>query len=237
MQKINHKIPYIASSVIIFLITVLSGWLSYQNIGNRPSSREDLPENNSCSSEMTTEDISTPAISTSDISTASTNPDDFVTSDVNDNGTSSDLSSPTEEKITIKYVVINKATNVRAEDSDTADKVATLIKGAEVEYISESKKRYKVKYAGSKTGWIIKTCGEIKEKEKIIKHIALYTSGDPIRMAGTKEADDIAAILKNYATTGASMAIIQNGTVAYSYEYGYANKQKLTTANSILTVV
>lgn len=226
MQKINHKIPYIASSVIIFLITVLSGWLSYQNIGNRPSSREDLPENNSCSSEMTTEDISTPAISTSDISTASTNPDDFVTSDVNDNGTSSDLSSPTEEKITIKYVVINKATNVRAEDSDTADKVATLIKGAEVEYISESKKRYKVKYAGSKTGWIIKTCGEIKEKEKIIKHIALYTSGDPIRMAGTKEADDIAAILKNYATTGASMAIIQNGTVAYSYEYGYANKQK-----------
>ena len=102
MQRINHKIPYIVSSAIIFLIMVLSGWLSYQNIGNRPSSREDLTESNFCSSGMTSADISTPAISTSDISTASSNPVDFVASDVNDNDTSSDLSFPTEEKITIK---------------------------------------------------------------------------------------------------------------------------------------
>ena len=37
----------------------------------------------------------------------------------------------------------------------------------------KSKKRYKIRYAGSKTGWIIKSCGDLVEKEKIIDYIKL----------------------------------------------------------------
>ena len=122
--------------------------------------------------------------------------------------------------------MINQATNVRAEDNNSSEMLTTLAKGDEVELVSESKKRYEVKYSGSKKGWIIKTCGEVVEKEKTIKHVGEYTSGEPIWMKDTKEGDEIAALFKKYHTIGASMAVIKNGNVAYSYEYGYANKQK-----------
>ena len=56
----------------------------------------------------------------------------------------------TEEKVTVKNVVINQATNVRAEDNNSSEMLTTLAKGDEVELVSESKKRYEVKYSGSK---------------------------------------------------------------------------------------
>ena len=218
MERIIKMLPLILSGVLIIILMAFSGWLGYKNIGNNPSSGDTYTPDDSFSSvntELTSSGLSPSDISLSEESVSST-----------DNRTASDIPESTEEKVTVKYVVINKATNIRAEDNDTSTKVAVLTKGAEVEYLSESKKRYKIRYAGSKTGWIIKSCGDLVEKEKIIKHIASYTAGDPIEMNGTKEGDDISAILKNYTTTGASVTIIKNGSVAYTYEYGYANKKK-----------
>ena len=103
--------------------------------------------------------------------------------------------------------------------------------GKEVEIIEESKQRYKVRYSGSKAGWIYKTCGDVFEKEAVIKHIPIYKSGDPIKMNGTKEGDEIADILKKHSTVGASLAVIKDGKVAYHYEYGYANKEKKIKVN------
>lgn len=221
MERIKNKIPGFVCVVMLLFIMALSGWLSYKNIGNMPSFQKELTESENYYPDDSSSTSS--GISASDNSAPSTFPDD--------NETITESTVPIEEKVTVKYIVINKATNVRAKDSDTSEKIATLSQGAEVEYLSESGKRYQIRYAGSKTGWIVKSCGEIKEKEMIIKHVAKYSSGDPISMKGTKEADDIAAILKNYSTTGASVAIIKNGKIAYTYEYGYANKEKKIKVN------
>ena len=232
----NYKIKNnsgIISAIMILLVLVASGWISYGNLHAVPASDNGAPEDRSVvlnNYEQTASDISA-----SDISASDTASSDTAATELTGNSPGNTISSQTsafpEEEVKIKYIVIKKATNVRAEDSDTSKKLTTLMKGDEVELLSESKTRYKVRYAGSKTGWIIKACGDITEKKKVIKHIPVFTSGDPISMKGTKEGDDIAAILKKYATTGASVAVIKNGAVAYTYEYGYANKQKKIKVN------
>ena len=157
MERIIKMLPLILSGVLIIILMAFSGWLGYKNIGNIPSSGDTYTPDDSFSSvntELTSSGLSPSDISLSEESVSST-----------DNRTASDIPESTEEKVTVKYVVINKATNIRAEDNDTSTKVAVLTKGAEVEYLSESKKRYKIRYAGSKTGWIIKSCGDLVEKE------------------------------------------------------------------------
>ena len=138
---------------------------------------------------------------------------------------------PLEETVKIKYIRITVAANVRKDKSAGSDKLTTLQKGAEVEYVSESGDRYQIRFGGSTLGWIPKKYGELLEKEVVIRHIAVFTGGDPIDMKDTKEGDTIGRILKNHATMGASVAVIRNGQVAYHYEYGYADKEKKKTVN------
>ena len=221
MDKIIPKTAIIISSSVIAVLLIISGWLGYQNRGIVPLTEQ---TGDNYESDYTYPEIQEPVISElspTDVAKPVSETDN-ISNDIPD----PEPPKPTEEKITIKYIKINKATNVRAKDSDNAQKIGVLTSDTEVEYVSESKKRYEIKYSPSKTGWILKTCGEIVEKEITIKHIGSYTSGDPIKMNGCKEGDDIAAILKKYSTTGASVAVIKNGQVAYHYEYGYANKQK-----------
>ena len=232
MKQNLKRLSKIISAAAIFLIMLLSGWFGYQNKGGTVPIDAVSSEGEQSAFDLRANEESDGAIneiSTSDLSSSETStPEGTVSSDTE---AQTNIPLSTEETVTVKIVKINKTTNVRAEDSDTSRLVATLNSGAEVEYISESKKRYKIQYAGSKTGWIIKACGDIAEKKVVVKHIPVFTSGDPISMKGTKEGDDIAAILKNYTTTGASVAIIKNGTVAYTFEYGYANKQKKLKVN------
>ena len=219
MNRVIPKTARILSGLVIAVILIVSGWLGFKNMGATPftehaenESEYGIPDDpGSDSSVLSPSDVSKPVSATDDtvIDSAPSVPQ-----------------QPTEETVKIKYIKVNKATNIRAKDSDNAEKAGVLSSGTEVEYVSESKKRYEIKYAGSKTGWILKTCGDVFEKEITVKHVASYISGDPIKLKGSKEGDDIAAILKNYSTTGASMAIIKNGQVAYRYEYGFANKEK-----------
>lgn len=132
---------------------------------------------------------------------------------------------PTVENQVVKYVRITASAKVRAEDNSSAKQLAVLQKGTEVKYISESSERYQVEYAGQKSGWIVKSCGEVFDKTITIKHLPKYTSGDPIDMNGTDVGDSLATILKNHNTIGASVAVIKDGKVCYHYEYGYADKE------------
>lgn len=225
LNKITPESAKIISVIVFAAIMLASGWFGYKNIGQIPALSESDNANDRYASDTT-------GISPSDLSS-----DNYSVpvsdSDINKNVQAESPANnlPVEEKVTVKIIKINQATNVRAEDNDNSAKLALLNKDTEVEYVSQSKKRYQIKYAGNKTGWIMKSCGDLSEKEIIVKHIPAYTSGVPLQMKGTKEGDEIGSILKNYSTTGASVAVIKNGQVAYHYEYGYANKQKKVKVN------
>ena len=229
MKNNNYKIIRIISVVIIALLLAGSSISSFLHFKEKRDAllHQGINENKE---ESDYEPLPVPE--ETDIAEDITSPTDIPLpsgltspSDVEPQPVETSPSRPLEEKMTIKYVKILDVTNVRKEDKADAEKVAVLNKGTEVEYVSESKTRYQVKYAGNKTGWVVKSCCEILEKEVIIKHVPTYVSGAPIDLKGTAEGDELAKILKNQSTMGASIAIIQNGQVAYHYEYGYANKE------------
>lgn len=229
MKNNHYKIIRIVSVVIITLLLAGSGIFSFLQRKEKRDAmlHQGIYENNEEASyeqqwEPEVDDTVSSTVSPTDISLPSdlTSPSDLEPQQVE-----TQPSKPLEEKITVKYVKAIKATNIRKEDKASADKVSVLTKGAELEYVSESKSRYEVKYAGNKTGWVVKSCCEVVEKEVIIKHVQQYVSGDPINLKGTAEGDGLAKVLKNQSTMGASIAIIQNGQVAYHFEYGYANKE------------
>ena len=152
-------------------------------------------------------------------------PTDDVSSDVTQ---TTQTAKPTQRTEVVKYVRITEAVRVRAEDNTSSKQVSQLAKGAEVKYISESSERYQVEYQSGKNGWIVKSCGEVFEKTITINLLPEYVSGAPIDMSGTDVGDSLSAIFKKRNTVGASVAVIQNGQVAYHFEYGYADKSTKT---------
>lgn len=228
MKSSSYKIIRIVSVAIITLLLAGSGISSFFHLKEKKDAllHQGIHENN----EEASYDPQ-PISEEPDIADATTSPTDLSLSseltspsDLEPEPVETRPSKPLEETLTIKYVKVNQATNVRKEDKANAEKVSVLAKGAEVEYVSESQSRYQVKYAGNKTGWVVKSCCEVLEKEVVIKHAPTYVSGDPIDLKGTAEGDGLAKVLKNQSAMGASIAIIQNGQVAYHFEYGYANK-------------
>lgn len=222
MTTIEPKLARAASAIVIAVTVILSGWFGYMNSGSVPhltaNDHQDAPSSD------------TPDYTAAETPLSVSHSDQ--TADVSPDAVSSEEPPlPTEEKVTLRFVKINKATNIRTEDKDDAKVLTVLTKDTEVEIVEESRKRYRVKYSGIKTGWMLKTCGDAFEKETIIKHIPNYTSGDPIRINGTKEADQISELLNKHSSVGASLAIIKDGKVAYHYEYGYANKEKKIKVN------
>lgn len=209
MHSVSPHQIRILSCVGIAAITIASAVIGFVNLGKVPAS--DVPRQViSGQTDVTPADLSStePSDNTSSLSVPEEPP------------------SPTEEKVKVKYVRITKSTNLRAKDDSTSSIVSVLTKDEEAELLSESGTRYKVKSKAGKTGWIIKSCGEIVEKEITLKHAPAYTGGAPIPLNGTSEGDGIAEILKKHAAVGASAAVIRDGQVAYHYEYGYANKEK-----------
>lgn len=223
MTIINPKIAKIISSAVVAVILIVSGWISIINKGNLPSADHTGNELDYKPPFQESSDVSQPEVTPTDTTASEyVSPTELPT---DSSAPEEEPTVPAEEKVKVKLVVIKTVTNLRAGESTTSEKIAVLTKGTELEYLSESATRYQVKYAGKKKGWVPKTCCDLVEKEIIIKHIGKYTSGAPLDLKGTKEGDDIAQFLKNYVTMGASVAIIQNGQVAYHFEYGYANKE------------
>lgn len=165
-------------------------------------------------------------------SSPSVSDQDYVSPSDSDSVSSDALSDveaePTEKTLVEKYVKITASAKVREKDSQSSKQVALLGKGDEVKLITESDERYQVEYESGKTGWIIKSCGEVFDKNIVIKLLSTYTSGDPIDMSGTYVGDGLNSILKKRGTVGASIAVIKDGKVAYHLEYGYADKSTKT---------
>ena len=189
MKNNNYKIIRIISVVIIALLLAGSSISSFLHFKEKRDAllHQGINENKE---ESDYEPLPVPE--ETDIAEDITSPTDITLpsgltspSDVEPQPVETSPSRPLEEKMTIKYVKILDVTNVRKEDKADAEKVAVLNKGTEVEYVSESKTRYQVKYAGNKTGWVVKSCCEILEKEVIIKHVPTYVSGAPIDLKGT----------------------------------------------------
>ncbi|MBQ9901674.1 MAG: serine hydrolase [Clostridia bacterium] len=224
MTTIDPKQARIVSAVAIAVTVILSGWSGYKHIGSIPTLAESGVETEAGFS-------GEPEVGPTDIDMFVSDSD--LTADIPAEAVSSDeprspaeMNRPEEEKATLRYVRITKTANVRDKDEENAKVLSVLAVGKEAQIVEESKLRYRVKYSGNKSGWIYKTCGDVFEKEVVIKHVPLYQSGDPIKINGTKEGDEIGVILSNHSTVGASVAIIKDGKVAYHYEYGYANKEK-----------
>ena len=212
------KIKVVSGAVIAALV-LASGVIGYANKGNKPSvsvTEDEYGEPSHYTDVFSHEDLSPSdtAVSQSDSAPVTSDP------------VADKPPSPVEELLTKKFIRISKNSNMRAEDKEGSRLVTVLQKGTEAEYLSESKTRFEVKAAGGKTGWILKSCGEIFEKEVVVKHVPDNTTGIPISIKGTKESEDIAALLRKYTTMGASLAIIKDGKIAYTYEYGYADKKK-----------
>lgn len=214
----STKIKIICSSILAVL-TLGSGFFTFHHLQSSAQSTDSTPEYNDNS-------IPPPVVVTKTDMPANVSPTDIPSPSDLQPPVPTEPQQPTEETIKVKIVKVVKATNIRAEDKSNSEKLSVLTAGTEVEYISESNSRYQVKYAGNKSGWVVKSCCEVYEKEITIKHIPSYIAGPPIDMKGTKEGDGLGSIFKNYGTMGASVAVIQNGQVAYLYEYGYANKEK-----------
>lgn len=173
-----------------------------------------------------------PAVSTP---VTSTDLHDYVSpSDTASDNVSSEEAQPTQTaqptQITKleKYVRITEGVRVRSDDSSSSKQLSQLAKGAEVKYISESSERYQVEYAPDKKGWIVKSCGELFDKLITINLLPEYVSGAPVDMSGTNVGDSLSSIFRNRGTVGASVAVIENGKVAYHFEYGYADKSTKT---------
>ncbi len=131
---------------------------------------------------------------------------------------------PVEENVHLRLVTVKNPTAIRSEDNTASEKIAVINKKIEVECVSESDSYYMVKYAGSRIGWIHKSCCDYSEKDATVKY-APKNPASAFDLSQTKESHDLDAILKNYGTMGASIAVIKDGKVAYHYEYGYANRE------------
>lgn len=232
MIKINNSTVRIISAVAIAIVLTASGLITFFNeestFDNDSDTEYEIPADDR--RDTVQSDTSFPDVSYPDTSVSSSDASKNATVSASDLPVNSDVQEepdvPAEEKIKIKIVKIKTTANLRAGKSTNSEKIATLVKGTEWEFIKESGSRYQIKYSGKKTGWIPISCADLIEKEITIKHIGKYISGDPLNLKGTKEGDDVAQFLKNYGTMGGSVAVIQNGQVAYHYEYGYANSEK-----------
>ena len=222
MTSIKEKTAKIISISVLAAAVLASGWMAYLNIDKKP-----VIEDSSDYLDYEFPDYDMPEVTGTDIDESMVvSPADLPVESQEDQQSVPQTTEVTEEKKTLRYVRIKIVTNLRAGENTSSDKIAVLKIGTELELISGASSRYQVRYAGNVTGWVPKGCCEVFEKEVIIRHVQKYSSGAPINLKGTTEGDEIGSVFKNYRTMGASVAVIENGQVAYRYEYGYANKEK-----------
>jgi Beta-lactamase class C and other penicillin binding proteins len=221
MDRMDEKTSKLISAAVLALTVIISGWLAFANIGRKPPSVNDM---DNLDYELYEPPFAeSQSVSYSDLNeTQNPSPSDLPV----ESEAEQQPETPAEEKVTLKLVRIKSVANLRAGEKENSEKITALRKGIELELLSEGKQRYQVRYAGTKSGWVSKSCCEVIEKEVTVRHFQKYTSGNPIDLKGTKEASDLNTIFKNHITMGASVAIIKNGQVAYHLEYGYANKEK-----------
>ena len=182
MIKINNSTVRIISAVAIAIVLTASGLITFFNeestFDNDSDTEYEIPADDR--RDTVQSDTSFPDVSYPDTSVSSSDASKNATVSASDLPVNSDVQEepdvPAEEKIKIKIVKIKTTANLRAGKSTNSEKIATLVKGTEWEFIKESGSRYQIKYSGKKTGWIPISCADLIEKEITIKHIGKYIS-------------------------------------------------------------
>lgn len=172
-------------------------------------------------SDISYTDISHTDISETDIISAA----DTSTTDITE--TDTQPVEPIEVDLNQYATVTVKSAAMRKSNSTSAALIRYVSKGKKVIVLETKKSWYKVNFNGS-VGWMHSDCLElIRNREletTLYDPIPEQISGEIQSLSGTATAKYIRQIASEHAVAGLSVAVIQNGEVAYHYEYGYADK-------------
>ncbi len=212
--------------VLLFLAAVLAAVQYY--VSANVLFLEKKPPQDQTASVLTSSDEPSGSIpSSSDLSgTDVVSHSDSPLSELSDSDATA-IISPTEIDMNQYAVVCVKSCGLRKKNSTDSALIRYLTKGKKVIVLSTQKDWYKVNYNGI-VGWVYSSCLELERNPDL--EAVLY---DPIpelipgqvqSLSGTATEKYIKIIANKYSVAGMSVAVIKDGNVAYSYEYGYANK-------------
>lgn len=160
----------------------------------------------------TTTTTATTTAVTDQTTTVSTTATDKTTTTTNTTTTTA------KSSVTLQYVrITGAAANIRSQPGVSFTKLGSVSKGGVYKYLGSGKAAngvvwYKIEYASGKTGWIANAYAQI---------VKVPNSSNTI--AAAQEAVNAAA--KKYGAVGVQVAVIQNGKVTKTYNYGYATKK------------
>ena len=153
MDRMDEKTSKLISAAVLALTVIISGWLAFANIGRKPPSVNDM---DNLDYELYEPPFAeSQSVSYSDLNeTQNPSPSDLPV----ESEAEQQPETPAEEKVTLKLVRIKSVANLRAGEKENSEKITALRKGIELELLSEGKQRYQVRYAGTKSGWVSKSC-------------------------------------------------------------------------------
>lgn len=131
--------------------------------------------------------------------------------------TKTTTTTTTPTNVTPQYVrITGTSANVRSQPGASFTKLGTVSKGGVYKFLDSGKAAnglvwYQIQYTSNKTGWIASSYAEI---------VDVPTNNSA---ASAQEAVDTAA--KKYGAVGVQVAVIKNGKVTKTYNYGYATKK------------
>ncbi len=179
-------------------------------------------------------DISvTDTVSESDISeTDIISETDVSDTDISDTDISETDISETDTKEPLdlnQYAKITEGATLRAKASSDSKKLGAVKKGTKVIVLEEKGSWYKITYNG-KTGWVYSSCIELIRNRELdavrFPAVPAQIIGEVQSINGTAVHKYMGETAKKYHATGIQVAIIENGNVAYTMEYGHANLEK-----------
>lgn len=140
----------------------------------------------------------------------------------------SDIEVSSEEptsgfNITVKFTTAT----VCSEPSSDKKLQNSLTKGQVFEVLETSGDFYKIEYLKNCYGWVDKYYVEREGYEDP----ELIDPNDPEELTGST-ATSLQKICQDYSAMGVGVAVIKDGTVKYTYSYGYANKSQKKKINS-----
>ncbi len=128
-----------------------------------------------------------------------------------------------------QYAKITDGATLRAKASSDSKKLGVVKKGLKVIVLEQKGSWYKITY-DDKTGWVYNSCIELIRNRELdaVRYPAVPARiiGEVQSINGTAVHKYMGEIAEEYHATGIQIAIIENGEVAYTMEYGHANLEK-----------
>ncbi len=200
--------------------------------------RKENPQADKIKSDTDTVELSETDISKTDISETDIPKENLSDTDIPEISESDTQISETdaEEPPDLnQYAKITEGATLREKATSDSKKLGTVKKGSEVIVMDTKGSWYKITYDG-KTGWVYKSCIELirnRELDAVLyPAIPAPIKGEVQDINGTAVDKYMGEIANDYNATGIQIAIIKNGSVAYTMEYGYANLDSKTAVSA-----